>query len=49
MDTAENRRALSPLFWSNVALHGRFELDLDAQLDYHLGPVPASGKLHSRN
>jgi TnpA family transposase len=49
MDTAENRRALSPLFWSNVALHGRFELDLDAQLDYHLGPVPASGNSKSRN
>lgn len=34
---------LTPLFWSNVALHGTFELDLDKRLDYDLGaeePTP---------
>lgn len=38
MDTPANRRALTPLFWSNVGLHGRFELDLDTRLDYGRGP-----------
>ena len=38
MDTPVNRRALSPLFWSNVGLHGRFELNLDTRLDYGRGP-----------
>jgi hypothetical protein len=27
---------LTPLFWSNVALHGTFALDLDTRLDYDL-------------
>ena len=35
-----DRRGLSPLFWSNVALHGTFELDLDKRLDYDRGPQP---------
>lgn len=40
MDTPVNRRALTALFWSNVALHGRFELDLAAHLDYGRGQCP---------
>jgi hypothetical protein len=40
MDTAVNRRGLTPLFWSNVALHGPFELDLDTHLDYRRSPRP---------
>jgi TnpA family transposase len=40
MDTVANRRGLTALFWSNVALHGRFELDLDTHLDYDRGPRP---------
>jgi TnpA family transposase len=38
MDTAANRRGLTALFWSNVGLHGRFELDLTTRLDYRRGP-----------
>jgi TnpA family transposase len=38
--TAADRRGLTPLFWSNVALHGRFELDMNTRLDYDLGPPP---------
>ncbi|WP_433304503.1 hypothetical protein ACQP2F_15250 [Actinoplanes sp. CA-030573] len=29
---------LTPLFWSNVALHGTFELDLDKRIDYRRDP-----------
>jgi TnpA family transposase len=37
--TVHDRRGLTALFWSNVALHGTFNLDLDARLDYDLvGP-----------
>jgi len=32
--TDQDLRGLTPLFWSNVALHGTFELDLDKRLDY---------------
>ncbi len=32
--TDHDLRGLTPLFWSNVALHGTFELDLDKRLDY---------------
>lgn len=32
--TEHDRRGLTPLFWSNVALHGTFTLDLDKRLDY---------------
>jgi TnpA family transposase len=35
--TEHDRRGLTPLFWSNVALHGTFELDLDTRLDYNRG------------
>jgi hypothetical protein len=38
--TAADQRGLTPLFWSNVALHGRFELDMNSRLDYDLGPPP---------
>lgn len=33
----EHLRGLTPLFWSNVALHGTFELDLDTRIDYVRG------------
>lgn len=33
-----DRRGLTPLFWSNVALHGTFELDMSKRLDYDRGP-----------
>jgi hypothetical protein len=39
--TAPDRRGLTPLFWSNVALHGTFELDLEKRLDYDLGVLAA--------
>jgi hypothetical protein len=38
--TPHDLRGLTPLFWSNVALHGTFELDLDTRIDYDRGPVP---------
>lgn len=42
--TANDLRGLTPLFWSNVALHGTFELDLDTRIDYsHRGWVISSG------
>jgi hypothetical protein len=34
-------RGLTPLFWSNVALHGTFQLDLDQRIDYERGTVTA--------
>jgi hypothetical protein len=37
-----DKRALTPLFWSNVALHGTFELDLHAHIDYDRGPTHPS-------
>jgi hypothetical protein len=36
-----DKRALTPLFWSNVALHGTFALDLDKRLDYDRGAPSA--------
>jgi hypothetical protein len=39
--TNADRRGLTPLFWSNVALHGTFELDMTKRLDYDRGPRPA--------
>ena len=38
--TEHDLRGLTPLFWSNVALHGTFELDLRTRLDYDRGPTP---------
>ena len=32
--TEPDLRGLTLLFWSNVALHGTFELDLNKRLDY---------------
>jgi hypothetical protein len=39
--TAPDRRGLTPLFWSKVALHGTFKLDLEMRLDYDLGVLAA--------
>lgn len=30
---AEDRRALSPLFWTHINPYGRFRLDMDTRLD----------------
>lgn len=35
-----SQRGLTPLFWSNIALHGRFDLDMDSHLDFTRGPQP---------
>lgn len=40
--TDHDLRGLTPVFWSNVALHGRFELDLDKRLDYDQGSGPSA-------
>jgi hypothetical protein len=46
---APDRRGLTPLFWSNVAVHGVFELDLDKRLDYERGaPVGSDGDVDAR-
>jgi hypothetical protein len=34
--TAEDRRALSALFWSHVNPYGRFLLDMDKRLDLNV-------------
>jgi TnpA family transposase len=34
--TAEDRRGLNALFWSNVNPYGRFQLDMDTRLDLDL-------------
>ncbi|MGX6605348.1 hypothetical protein ACWKSP_24905 [Micromonosporaceae bacterium Da 78-11] len=39
--TANDLRGLTPLFWSNVALHGTFQLDLDQRIDYERGTTTA--------
>jgi hypothetical protein len=31
--TAEDRRALSPLFWAHANPYGRFRLDMETRLD----------------
>ena len=36
--TEHDRRALSLLFWSNVALYGRWHLDMDQRIDFDRGP-----------
>lgn len=41
--TEHDRRGLTPLCWSNVALHGRFQLDLDKRLDCDHGAVATAG------
>lgn len=40
--TEHDLRGLTPLFWSNVALHGTFELDLDKRIDYNRGACGAT-------
>lgn len=35
----EDTMGLTPLFWSSVALHGTFTLDMDTRLDYARGAV----------
>jgi len=39
--TDVDRRALTPLFWSNVNPYGRFRLDMDRHLDLDLDLAPA--------
>jgi hypothetical protein len=31
--TADDRRAMTPLFWSHVNLYGRFSIDMSTHLD----------------
>lgn len=38
--TEHDRRALTPLFWSNIALHGSFELDLTKRICDHRAAAP---------
>lgn len=40
--TEHDLRGLTSLFWSNIALHRTFELDLNKRLDYDRGPEPAA-------
>lgn len=40
--TEHDLRGLTPLFWSNVALHGTFQLDLTKRIDYDHGTGPVS-------
>jgi hypothetical protein len=46
--TVDDRRALSPLFWTHVNPYGKFSLDMDNRLD--LGPelTVLSGDLELR-
>lgn len=37
--SADDRRALTPLFWAHVNPYGRFRLDMDTHLDLGLGSV----------
>jgi TnpA family transposase len=39
--TTSDLRGLTPLFWSNVALHGTFELNLSTRIDYDRGAAAA--------
>jgi len=47
--TERDVRGLTPLFWSNVLLHGVFAIDLDKRLDYDRTPsaedAPSDGHL----
>lgn len=40
--TDEDRRALSPLFWTHVNPYGRFVLDMDSRLDLTSPAIPPS-------
>jgi hypothetical protein len=39
---ADERRALTPLFWSNINPYGRFRLDMDTRLDLALSTEPTT-------
>ena len=39
--TDEDRRALTPLFWSNINPYGTFRLDMDRRLDLDHARVDA--------
>ena len=39
--SAEDRRAISPLFWTHVRPYGSFQLHLDRHLDLEPHPVSA--------
>jgi TnpA family transposase len=39
--TDPDRRGMTPLFWSNVALYGRWHLDMDHRIDFDRGPGAA--------
>lgn len=41
-NTVEDRRALSPLFWTHVNPYGRFVLDMDSRLDLASPPKTPS-------
>jgi TnpA family transposase len=41
--TTDDRRALSPLFWTHVNPYGTFTLDMDRRLDLGLGVTAAAG------
>jgi hypothetical protein len=38
----DERRALTPLFWSNINPYGRFRLDMGTRLDLSSGAVPTT-------
>jgi TnpA family transposase len=40
--TDPDRRGLTPLFWSNVALYGRWHLDMNQRIDFDRGPDAAA-------
>jgi hypothetical protein len=41
--TDVDRRALTPLFWSNANLYGRFRLDMERHVDLELVPAGLPG------
>jgi hypothetical protein len=44
--TKHDRRGLSPLFWSNVALYGRWHLDMDQRIDFDRDTVVSGSIVH---
>ena len=46
--TADDRRGLTPLFWSNVNPYGTFRLDMTRRLDLDRGPGAATITTHPR-
>ncbi|MGB7981131.1 MAG: transposase [Candidatus Nanopelagicales bacterium] len=43
--TEHDLRGPTPLFWTNIALHGTFELDLNTHLDYDREPGAGTGPI----